>query len=170
MATSNPTQFEDRSVMQRTSIFGIIILLALFIGIFFLTTWLMNLLPKWNIAVLTGLRLFATWLVVTSIVRSISSLREKINGLKLLLAGTVTTGVALVFYWVFLFAYREITLQKVNDYNSFSWERIGFFTGIGLLISIFTLINLRIKNRLLGNILEVLIIGGIIMGIVYLSQ
>lgn len=170
MATFNSPHFEDRSVMQRTGIIGIVVLLAFFIGIFFLSNKLTDLLPRWHLAVLTGLRLFAIWLVVTSIVRSIARLRNNINGGKLLLVGTLMTGATLVFYWIFLFAYREIALQKVNALNSFSWERIGFFTGIGLLISVFTLINLRIQNRLLGNILEILIIGGIIAGIIFLSQ
>ncbi|MFK7937398.1 MAG: hypothetical protein AB8G22_28040 [Saprospiraceae bacterium] len=167
---NNTANFEDRSITQRTSIFGIIILLALFIGIFFSTNWLVELLPKWHLAALTGLRLFAIWLIITSILRSISSLRKGIHGSWLLLAGMLTTGISLVFYWMFLFALREIRLEKVDAYNSFSWERIVFFTGIGLLVSVLTLINLRIKNRTLGNLLEVILIGGVIAGIVYLGR
>jgi len=162
--------YEDRSVAQRTAIFGIFILLALFIAIFFTTNWLTETLPKWHLAALTSLRLFAIWLIITSILRSISSLRKGIHGSWLLLAGTLTTGVSLVFYWIFLFALREIRLEKVDAYNSFSWERIAFFTGIGLLVSMLTLINLRIKNRTLGNLLEVLLIGGVITAIVYLGR
>lgn len=167
MARNISENLADRSIVQRTTIIGIILLLSLFIGIFFLSDWLVAAFPQLNQAIATGLRLLAIWLVITSILRSINSLRPHLGGGILILSGTVLGGASLLFYWIFLHLYRSIAdLEMVIP---FSWERLAFFTGISLLITLFTLINLRIKNRLIGNILEVLIIAVVIGGILYFS-
>jgi predicted membrane protein len=99
-----------------------------------------------------GIELFIMWLVITSTIRGIHSLRARTPAWKLLVGGCLTA--------VFGPLVRELVLRIVGNFNEevdlepFEWKGLLFFAGLGLLAALIALIRLRVRNRALGNILE----------------
>lgn len=153
----------DARVMTRTILLSAVLLAGIFIGLFFLEGKLTQLFGKQVDNVQTGIMLFALWLIVSSGIRSIDRLRRNIAAWKLILAGFLITFIGVIFYTAFLILYPQIA--KTGDLGEVADATKGliiFFSSISLFLAIITVINLRIRNRLFGNILEVLlIVGGI---------
>ena len=99
-----------------------------------------------------GIELFIMWLVITSTIRSIHTLRARTPNWKLLVGGCLTA--------VFGPLVRELTLRIVANFKEdmdmepFQWKGLLFFAGLGLLAALIALIRLRVRNRAMGNILE----------------
>ncbi len=112
---------------------------------------------KFAKAVQIGLELLLMWVVITSTIRSIHNLRARTPGWKLLIGGCLTA--------IFGALIRELALRIVANFNDelniepFQWRGLLFFAGLGLLAAMIALIRLRVRNRALGNMLEVALIG-----------
>ncbi|MFN7115288.1 MAG: hypothetical protein ACK4TA_00725 [Saprospiraceae bacterium] len=115
-----------------------------------------------------GLELLLMWLVITSTIRSIHSLRARTPGWKLLVGGCLTA--------IFGALIRELTLRIVANFNEgttvepFQWRGLLFFAGLGLLAALIALIRLRVRNRALGNMLEFALIAAVALLFFYLMQ
>lgn len=147
----NSSAHIDSDVMLRSAgIAGLILGVLLALSYLYLP----NLLgvTKFGKAVQIALELLLIWIVITSTIRSIYSLRRGVPGLKLLVGGALTA--------VFGPLIRELVLRVVGYFNEdmkldpFNWNGLFFFAGLGLLAALIALIRLRVRNRALGNIME----------------
>ena len=49
----------------------------------------------------------------------------------------------------------------------FDYRGLAFFSGLGFILSLVSMINLRVKNRFLGNVLEFLVIAAFLAALFY---
>lgn len=103
-----------------------------------------------------ALKLLLFWLIVTSSVRTIVKIRKNISTLWLLLAGLLISagGVFLHLLTMRIIAASKSEIDAVINYKS-----LLFFTAIGFIASIISIINNKVKSEFIGNVLEVLFIG-----------
>lgn len=115
-----------------------------------------------------GLELLLMWLVITSTIRSIHSLRARTPNWKLLIGGCLTA--------IFGALVRELALRIVKYFSDdlkvepFQWKGLLFFAGLGLLAAMIALIRLRVRNRALGNMLEFALIAAVAFLFFYLMK
>lgn len=117
--------------------------------------YLLNFYPEWAGALRTGLLLFLLWLVVTSTVRSLNKLDRDISGGWLLLSGVMVGGLGALTTFILLQIYTW--LRAIDLDHPFLMGNVLFFAAVGFVLALITTINLRVKNRLLGNLLEIAI-------------
>lgn len=104
-----------------------------------------------------GIELFFIWVVITSTIRSIHAIRTKIPNYKLLIGGFLTAILAPLV--------RALVLKIIGSFNeqvqvaAFPLDGIKFFAGLGLLATAIALIRLRVRNRAIGNMLELALIA-----------
>lgn len=146
----------DNDVMLRASAIAAVVLgIILALSFLFLPNVLGS--SKFGRAVQVGLELFIIWLIITSVIRSIHGIREEIASWKLLAAGFLTALIGPVV--------RELVLRIVAQFNAsvqsadLSLRGMLFFAGLGLLAALIALIRLRIKNRALGNMMELALVA-----------
>ncbi|MCB0706884.1 MAG: hypothetical protein KDC34_16325 [Saprospiraceae bacterium] len=124
--------------------------------------------PKIGSGIRTALMLFVLWLIVSSGIRSLNSLNKKSGFANLVLGGMLISGIGSLacfsFAKVVSFFREGSTLSSIFDFKS-----VLFFSGVGLILSLLTVINLQTKNRALGNVLEVLVIAALIFVLVYFA-
>jgi hypothetical protein len=165
---SNSSASSKNSVVARTVILSAVILTGLYIIAFFLEDNLAKWFGKYAVEVVTGLMLLALWLVVSSAIRSINSLAKGIETWKLLAAGLMTAFVSAILYAAFLLIFPRVSKSpNAIELAGASGGMILLLTGIGFIVSLIALINTRVRNRSLGNLLELLVIGGAIFGFIY---
>lgn len=147
----NSSAHVDSDVMLRSAgIAGLILGILLALSYLYMP----NLLgySKFSKAAQIAIELLVIWVVITSTIRSIYSLRRGIPGLKLLVGGALTA--------IFGPLIRELVLRIVAYFKeemqlgAFEWNGLFFFAGLGLLAALIALIRLRVRNRALGNIME----------------
>lgn len=99
-----------------------------------------------------GLSLLVFWLVVTASLRSINRLAEGISGIKLLLGGLAIALLGTLFsqFILQILTWFEEPWAPKPNYRTFLFYGAG-----GLVASVISLINLRVKDQRLGNVLEV---------------
>lgn len=153
-----------QTIIISSLLLGSLLLVAIFGG-----NRLAEMFPQFGGGVRTGLMLFVLWLMVSTGIRSISSLIKKSTSLELLVAGSVIGILGSVTCFslakVVAFFREGSTLHRVFDH-----QNVLFFAGVGIVLAILTTINLQTKNRALGNLLEFLVIAAVILGIIYFKQ
>lgn len=109
--------------------------------------------------------LFGLWLVVSSTIRSLNGLGKQMPGWSFLLAGLLVAfgGILVQEGIVFLVQYLNLELGL----KALGFETLPFFLGVGFVAALLSLISLRIRNRFWGNVLEVLIIAGMLFFFFY---
>lgn len=145
----------DNDVMLRASAIAAVALgIVLALSFLFLPGVLGS--SNFGRAVQVGLELFFIWVIITSVIRSIHRLREDIASWKLLIAGFLTALVGPVVRELIL----RVAAQFKESIQSADMNLRGmlFFAGLGLLAATIALIRLRIKNRALGNMMELALI------------
>ncbi len=146
----------DNDVMLRASAVGALLLGILLMVIHLFLPQLLG-VSRFAAAVRVALELLFIWLVITSIIRSIHRIRNRIAAWKLLLAGSLTAVAAPLVRELFLrIVARFSDTTTLEPYNT---KVFLFFAGLGLLAASIATIRLRIKNRALGNIMELLLIA-----------
>jgi hypothetical protein len=115
---------------------------------------------KYTGSLIGALNLFVLWLVVTSSIRAIDRLTKYIPWWMFLLAGVLIVGVAIPI--------QEIGVLIIKRFSeSMSIAGLGlrsllFFGAIGFAIALISLIHMRVRNRLIGNVLEFAFVAGVI--------
>jgi len=113
---------------------------------------------SWSNGAKTALSLLVFWLVITSSLRAMNKLRKDMDWFKLIGGGV---GIATLGIVLFL-----VTLQFLN-WLEVSWAEkpryglIGFYAGGAFIVSLLSLINLRVKSKMMGNVLEFLVIAAV---------
>lgn len=114
-----------------------------------------------------GLSLLVFWLVVTASLRSINRLAKDIPGIKLLLAGVAIAVLGTLFGQFIL---QILTWFKEPWAPEPNYRTFLFYGAAGLVASVISLINLRVKDQKLGNILEVLFIAVVALLFFYFAR
>lgn len=102
-----------------------------------------------------GLSLLVFWLVVTASLRSVNRMAEGISGIKLLLGGVGIAVLGTLFGQLILqiLTWFEEPWAPAPNYRTFLFYGVG-----GLVASVISLINLRVKDKTVGNVLELIFI------------
>lgn len=152
---ANSTQLDNR-VWGRTILISTVLLGSLLFaldGIFH--NWVGE-LNSFGRGLKIGLSLLVFWLVVTASLRSINRLAKDIPGIKLLLAGLAIAILGTLFSQLIL---QILTWFKEPWAPAPNYRTFLFYGAAGLIASVISLINQRVKDQKLGNILEVLFIA-----------
>ncbi len=103
-----------------------------------------------------ALNLLIFWIVVTSILRSMNRMRSSIPGQYLIFGGVMVALAGILLH---------VLLIQLLHWISPGWglepgyRTILFYGVLGIIVSIISLINLKVKNKALGNVIEVLFIA-----------
>jgi hypothetical protein len=116
--------------------------------------------------VLIGIKLVVFWVVVTSTLRSVVKIRKNIGGLWLLLTGLLVSGLGIILHLLALQVIPAIKNDAALDL-SIKFQSVGFYALVGVIASIISLINIKVKNQFWGNVLEVIFIAAL-AGILFL--
>lgn len=116
--------------------------------------------------VLIGIKLVIFWVVVTSTLRSVVKIRKNIGGLWLLLTGLMVSGLGIILHLLALQVIPTIKNDAALDW-SINFQSVGFYALVGVIASIISLINIKVKNQFWGNVLEVIFIAAL-AGILFL--
>lgn len=163
-----PISDVENSILTRSIIFGSVVLTGIFIGLLFFQDNLAGLLGGYADEATIGLMLLGLWLVVSSTVRSVHNLAKGIQTWKLLIGGIVVGLVSSILTTAFLVMFPVVAKsQNMEEVTGATGAMILFISAIAFVISLISAINLRVKSRQLGNLLEVLIIGAVIVGLVW---
>lgn len=165
-----PLSEVENSVLTRTVIIATIVLTGIFIALLFFQDNLAGLFKQYADEATIGLMLIGLWLVVSSTVRSLHNLAKGIQTWKLLLGGVLVGFVASLLTTAFLIVFPVVAKsQNMAEVTGATGAMILVMSGIAFLIALITTINVRVKSRQFGNLLEVLIIGGVIAGLVWFA-
>ena len=159
MSKTKTADREDSNVMLRASVISAIILGLGLNAVIFLAERLAASTPDFKEKLTIGLSLFITWVVLTSTLRSIHKMRSETDAWKFLLAGVIITVGGVLLQFVFA---NGIALFAEDWPRAFNLKQIGFYGVMGFIISLISMINLKVKNQFLGNILEFLVIAAVI--------
>ncbi len=154
MARTSKSEAEN-SIIARTVVLSGLLLTGLFIAFTFLEKPLKKLAGNYADEVVVGLMLLSLWLVVSSAVRSMYSLRKKMPLLKLVLGGVLVALLGTVLYAGFLIFYPMVAARgEASNMMGATLVLTGLFTGAGFVISIIALIQLKVRNKTLAALIE----------------
>ena len=146
----------DNKVLGKSILIGGITIAVL------LTIWELvhqQLLPgsdSWSKGIKTAVSLLVFWLVITSTLRAMNKMRKNMDWFKLLGGGV---GIATLGIVLFLVTLQFLNWLKVSWAEDPNYGLIGFYAGGALIVSLLSLINLRVKSKMMGNVLEFLVIA-----------
>ncbi len=164
MARSSKKEAEN-SLIARTVLLSGLLLTGLFIGLTFLEQSLKKFAGNYADEVIVGMMLLSLWVVVSASVRSVYSLRKQMPLLKLVLVGVLIALVGTVLYTGFLIFYPMVASSgEAASMVGATLVLTGLFTGAGFVLSIISLINLRVRNKTLAGIIEfaLLLLGALL--------
>jgi hypothetical protein len=162
MTNSPKVQATDWQVLFRIGIISSILLGAFFIGSTWVEKWILQFTARYADEVRIGLMLFLLWLVVASSVRSADKVRSSMEGWKLIALGTAIAMVGAVIYNLFRIIFPAVIWSaETAPTKGFMWQSLLFFTAVGFVLSLVTVIRERVNNKLWANMLILLIIVGI---------
>lgn len=111
---------------------------------------------SWSKGAKTAVSLLVFWLVITSSLRAMNKLRQDMDWFKLLAGGV---GIATLGISLFLVTLQCLNGLEVSWAEKPKYEIIGFYAGGAFIVSLLSLINLRVKSKMMGNVLEFLVIA-----------
>lgn len=113
---------------------------------------------SWTNGVKTGVSLLVFWLVITSTLRAMNKLRKDMDWFKLILGGVGIAALGIILY---LLALQLLTALKVSWAEKPRYALVGFYSAGAFIVSLLSLINLRVKSKMIGNVLEFLVIAAV---------
>lgn len=158
----------ENSVLSRSIIIACVILTGIFILLLFFSDNLAKVFGSYADEATIGLMLMALWLVVSSTIRTVNNLAKGIQAWKLLLGGLLVGGISAILTSAFLLLFPGVAKsQNMAEVTGATGGIILMMSLIAFIISMIAVVNIRVKSRTLGNLLELLIIGGTIAGLVW---
>ena len=149
----------DFSIIIRAVLFGIALMTIGLLSGLIAAHFLAKIMPDAAGEIAVGLGLFVIWLVHGSTLRSICRLDEK-SGFVWMVIG----GVATILGGVGAASILRLIIEKAADIEfptvaaGDMGQKVLFLSGLALFLSIFSAINLKVKSRFLGNLLELILI------------
>ncbi len=150
------SEMDNKRVFTRTVIIGGILLAVLLTLLQFGIRRLFGESDGLSQGIHLALKLLLFWLVVTSSVRTIVKIRKKISALWLLLAGLLISAGGVFLHLVTM---RIVAASKSDIDAVINYKSLLFFTAIGFVASVISIINNKVKCEFWGNVLEVLFIA-----------
>ncbi len=171
MATEKaPVSSVENSVLARSVIIACVILTTLFILLLYFQNNLARFFGQYADEATIGLMLMALWLVVSSTIRSLNNLVKGMETWKLLLGGLLIGLLSSLLTTAYLIVFPDVAKsQNTSEVTGATGGLILVISAIAFIISVISVINMRVRSRTLGNILELLIIGGAIAGLVWFA-
>ena len=165
----NSTNQKDKTALN-TILISSIILAGLFVVLYFLEDNLGKIFGGLSGKVVIGLMLFMMWITVGSAVRTINRHKRSTPFPILLLSGVATAALGSAIFTAFLFIFPKISkAQDAFEVAGASGGMILVMSGLGLIASLLAIINARVESKMLGNVLELLVIGACIGGFLYFT-
>jgi len=154
MAKTKPSaDLLDQSIMIKATVLSGVVFGLILIGVGLLRNYLQPAYTSFASQVHTGANLFLCWLCVTSAIKTMNNMRKGIPTWRLLTAGFVVPLVGATLYQ-FVF-YIISAFKDSKDVNSTGLKSVLFYIAIGVVASGIALINLRVKNRKKGALIEI---------------
>lgn len=147
---------EDKKALIRTVSIASIVLGLILTLVYLFTPKLFPNNPSLVNSLRTAFSLLAFWIVITSTVRTYDRVRKDISFLWLILTGVATAFVGIL---LFLLALRVWNLIGGHGASLPKYSILGFYTLGGLIASLISMINVRVKGKHNGNLLELLVIA-----------
>ncbi len=146
----------DHSIAIRSALIGGFALAALFGGVVWIDEWVVRLTPRFAGNIQVALMLLAAWLTSGAVVRAATSLDDALPWWAVWWAGAgaVVLGATLFLAAILLFPSLEVE-SSWQDRASWVGAMWLFFGALGIVFSLMAVINARIRNRVLGNMLEI---------------
>lgn len=158
----------ENSVITRSVIIACAVLSGLFILLLFLQDNLAKIFGQYADEMTIGLMLLSLWLVVSSSIRSVNHLAKTVETWKLLLVGVLIGFISAVLTTAFLILFPGVAKsQNMQEVTGATGAMILVMAGIAFVVSLISVVNIRVRNRSLGNLLEVLIVLAVIGGLVW---
>jgi hypothetical protein len=168
MASKNTSA--ENSVIARTVIMASMLLGGLFIAVMFFQNGFSKIFGKYADEAVIGLMLLALWLVVSSSVRTINRLAGRAAAWKLVLGGVLITLISTILMSAFMIVFPNVAKsENMQDVAGATGTIILLNLALAVVISLIAVINLRVANKMLGNLLEILIIGACLLAFVYFA-
>ncbi len=163
-----PVSDVKHSVLIRTIGISGFVLAGIFIALLFFQDNLAKIFGGYADEATIGLMLVGLWLVVSSGVRTAVNHAKGLETWKLILGGMVTGLIGALLTTAFLVMFPKVAKsQNMAEVTGATGGLILATTLIAFIITLFVVVNIRVKSRALGNLLEFLIIGATIAGLVW---
>lgn len=167
-AEKAPISNVENSVLTRTVIIASLIMTGIFIALLFFQDNLAKVFGGYADEATIGLMLIGLWLVVSSAIRTVNSHAKGIQTWKLILGGLLTGFVSSLLTTAFLIVFPKVAKsQNMAEVTGATGGLIFMMSLIAFIISLIVVVNIRVRSRMMGNLLEVLIIGATIAGLVW---
>ena len=158
----------NKNTLQRCIVTAILAFCLGQIFAFFLAQWLNGIFPQWYSSIQIVLVLLVMWFVVTSAMRYMQTLHHRTTTKQLLVAGIAVTLGGMLLYWLFLAIYGTLSIGW--EVLTLPLELFLLHIGLGVVITLITLVNLKIVDKALGSIVKAFLMIGVLMLVLYLSQ
>ncbi len=156
------TKASDWQVILKTSIFSTLILAIGLFACLFVEKGLQNFSPAYADDIRVAAMLFIIWLVVSSAIKSASSIKKRIEGWKLILMGIAIAVVGTFIYTVVKGFFPDLIWNTSSSVvYPFQWSSFGFFSGIGAILALTSVIRLRVGSKFWSSVLVWLVYIGI---------
>ncbi len=167
-AQKAPISNVENSILARTIMIASFVLTGIFIVLLFLQDNLAKLFGNYADETTIGLMLIGLWLVVTSAIRTITNHAKNMQSWRLIMGGLLTGLVSSVLTTAFLIMFPKVAKsQNMAEVTGATGGLIFMMTLIAFIITLIVVVNIRVRSRMMGNLLEVLIIGATIAGLVW---
>ena len=152
-------QKTDYTILLRAVLFGVFLTAVGLLGALTAGYFSARVLPTWGGTIAVILGLFVIWLVHGSTVRSVFRLERSTGFIWLVFGGIVTVlaGTALASAVRRLIENQSDVVFPVVSTAAYR-EKAIFMLGLAVFLSLFSVINIKVKSRFLGNLLELILI------------
>lgn len=158
----------DWQIILKTAMYGVVILAAGMFGSLFIEKALSNSIPKFADDIRIAAVLFLIWLVVNATIKAADKVKHSIEGWKLIILGT---GIAVIGSFIFTVIKGYFPDLIWNTSESivfpFEWNKFFFYSAIGFVLSLTSVIRLRVGSKFWGKILIYAVYAAILI-LVYL--
>ena len=159
---ADKTKASDWQVILKTSTFSIVILAIGLFACLFVEKGLQNFSPAYADDIRVAAMLFIIWLVVSSAIKSASSIKRSIDGWKLILMGTAIAVIGTFIYTVVKGYFPDLIWNTSSSVvYPFQWNSFAFFSGIGAILALTSVIRLRVGSKFWKTVLIWLVYIGI---------
>lgn len=159
---ADKTKASDWQVILKTATFSTIILAIGLFACLFVEKGLQNFSPSYADDIRVAAMLFIIWLVVSSAIKSASSIKRSVEGWKLILMGIAIAVIASFIYTVVKGYFPDLIWNTSKSVvYPFQWSSFGFFSGIGAILALTSVIRLRVGSKFWSNVLVWLVYIGI---------
>ncbi len=150
------SQFLDQRIQWQTSLIAGAVLAIILCLVEWLEHKFLGVQSSFSRGVMAGFHLLLIWLMATSTVRTIHHLRPRISLMRLYAGGAVAALLGVVL--------RELYRAMASKGQGvvFLFKSLLFYLGIAVVASTVAVIRLRVRNRQLGQILEIGLIAGLV--------